>query len=616
MKKIILFSMLMYSIFTYAFQTVLTTSIYASEDAGTNTVHNVTNIPTTTKRVRFINRITTNPEIEIALTTAEYIFSAAMESENIDLVPIEAEVMFGDRLEFEELEVCKVLVLYTNSIPYHIYYHYINQYEYNDIPTLIPMTMYNQCIGSSNGLSMQIRLNPNISYHYNTTSVPLEKYDAITVLLRALAIGCGIQSTIDPESVQFGIIKDGITYINAFDSHIYNDQQQTYSDVVLGYLNAETFLNGRKIYAKGFEHPHRLHPVELFNDWETSSYGYNLTRRTLNTISPWNYTEEELNSNFYDILDVDLSHGIEQRTISTYTMALLRGLGWEKTVPVGNDILAEVTNSTLHCTSTILLPNQTYSVWLSRDLPLTNLVCKLYGPDSSYVIGSCNNQSFSYQSIPNNIQWKRNPITKHIIGHFQCKTGIVTENGFIEQEKNCLIEIPYKPNRPIVHRSESTANGVLNLNLKAFANGSNTYTVTYTGVTYGDSYSFTCTANDLDTIINNIPANQLYNLSIYGTNNEGNSDSYNFTFGSSARPILNLTVAVRGTTLTYNFNGIVDASEVVISSVRITNTQGIIVMTSDASIGEPIDISSLTRGNYTLTVVADGIEFSRLFIRR
>ena len=89
------------------------------------------------------------------------------------------------------------------------------------------MTMYNQCIGSSNGLSMQIRLNPNISYHYDTTSVPLEKYDAITVLLRALAIGCGIQSTIDPESVQFGIIKDGITYINAFDSHIYNDQQQT-----------------------------------------------------------------------------------------------------------------------------------------------------------------------------------------------------------------------------------------------------------------------------------------------------------------------------------------------------------------------------------------------------
>ena len=84
MKKIILFSMLMYSIFTYAFQTVLTTSIYASEDAGTNTVHNVTNIPTTTKRVRFINRVTTNPEIEIALTTAEYIFSAAMESENID----------------------------------------------------------------------------------------------------------------------------------------------------------------------------------------------------------------------------------------------------------------------------------------------------------------------------------------------------------------------------------------------------------------------------------------------------------------------------------------------------------------------------------------------------
>lgn len=57
------------------------------------------------------------------------------------------------------------------------------------------------------------------------------------------------------------------------------------------------------------------------------------------------------------------------------------------------------------------------------------------------------------------------------------------DNGYVEKEKVCAIEIPYRPNRLLVQRSESTTNGFKTLDLKAFANGSETYTITYTGVT-------------------------------------------------------------------------------------------------------------------------------------
>ena len=121
----------------------------------------------------------------------------------------------------------------------------------------------------------------------------------------------------------------------------------------------------------------------------------------------------------------------------------------------------------------------------------------------------------------------------------------------------------------------------------------------------------------LDTILSNIPANQLYNLSIYGTNNEGNSDTYNFTFGTTALPVLKLSVSVRGTNLIYNLYSTEATSQphIVINSVKITTTQGEVVMTSQAGMGEPIDISSLARGNYIFAVVANGTTYSKIFIK-
>ncbi len=620
MKNVFLFCAIVFCTYSYAFQTVLTSSIYASDEVDPIFTSTNTEIPTTHRRVRLINRINSNPEIAIALTASELIFSAAMSAERIDLVPIVAEVINGEASEFDIDEVCKVSVLYTDTIVGNSYYNNISEYGNNNHPTLIPKTMYNQCEGTSSNPTIQIKLNPAISYHYDISPVPNDKCDAITIFLRALAIGCGIHSTLEINStqVQFGIITDGVTYINAFDSKIFNDLGDTYSDVAYGYITATDFLENRKIYAKGYSSPGTQMDVPLFNDWENGIvYGGPLTYKTLNTVSPWDYTDEEVENGFCDLLDAYLGYGIEQRTVSNYTMALLRGLGWEKTIPVGFEDEYHINDATLCCSSTTLLPNQTYSVWLSERVDLNDLTCRIESVDSTYVIGSCTSNSFSYSTIPNNIQWKRNPVTKNIVGQLECKAGVLTDIEYVEKDKTCTIEIPFRPNRPLVQQSESTTNGVIALDLKAFANGSDTYTVTYTGVTNGDSHTTTITTYALDTILN-IPANQLYNLSIYGTNSEGNSDTYNFTFGYSAHPALNMTVAVTKTTLLYDLssNGTVDISNVVINSVQITNTQGEIMMSPQAMSGEYIDISSLARGTYILTVVADGTSYSRLFLKR
>lgn len=619
MKKLYLFLLLLCNSYAFAFQTTFTTSILANEATDYISCHNE-NIPTTTaRRVRFINRMDTCPTVAIAFSKAEDIFSDAMKAENMDLVPIEAEVWMGDANDFASEELCKVSVLYTDELTSNEYYPRLSQYYYSDIPILLPMTIYNQSKGYSSGPSMQIYLNPTLSYHFGTSALPQGKVDAITILLRALAIGCGIQSSFNPGTQQFGVNYNGQTYIHAFDSRIYNDLNVTYSDVINeDTMNAATFLTNRTIYADGVDE-FGIHPVQLYNDWEIGN-NVPMTINTMNTISFWNYTVEENEANFYDLLDAYWNEGIEQRQITPYTMALLRGLGWQKDIPVGlNENLVNLYNSTLYCSSTTLYPSQTYHVWLSANFPLSDIVCKLQSNDSAYLIATGNaNNDFSFTAIPNNIQWKRNQTTKNIIGQIQAWIGILFGGEYIEVEKIYDIEIPYKPNKPIIQKSEETANGYINLHLNAFADGSNTYTVSYTGVTYEDTHIFTVTADALDTILTNITGNQLYNLSIYGTNNVGNSDTCHFTFGFSAHPVLNMTISVWGSTLRYDLsnNGTIDISELNISSVTITNQYGIIVMTPTAGSGDPINISALSRGYYIITVVADGNVYSQMFMKR
>jgi len=621
MKKILFILIIVYCIPSFAIHTTITSSIYTTDD-GHGFVQNNLPIPTSIRRVRFINLLDSCPEAEIALTAAEYIFSDVMKNEGIDLVPLNATVIWGEASDFAIDELCQVSIVYTDTTKFNAYYYEFDQYSDMAMPILIPISMYYQCLGKSYGPCMHIKLNPNIPYHFNTSDTPLDKYDAVTILLRALAMGCGIQSTLNPVTMEFGLTQNGQTYISAFDSRIYNDLNATCFDVISGDISILTFLLNRSIYTEGINQTYPLLlPVKLYNDWENGLIGTNVTSYTANTISPDIYTEDELEDDFYDLLDPFLSTGIAQHTITKYTMAILRGMGWQKTIPVGlDDELNNLYSCTLTCSNTLLLPDNYYSIGLSHNIQLQNAVCKLQSMDSSYNVGTFNGYplSFSYHSVPSNIQWKRNPTTKNIIGQIQGNAILYLDGHTYESTKTYDIEIPYKPNKPLIQKSESTSNGYITLNLKAFANGSNNYTVTYTGVTYGDVHSFITTANSIDTILNNIPSNQLYNISIYGTNNEGNSDSYNFTFGFSAHPTLNMTVSVNGNILRYDLsnNGTIDISDVTISSVKITKPNGLIVSSPVAGSGDPINISMLERGFYILTVIADGNTYSRQFYKR
>lgn len=619
-KHVLLYFALIFCAYSYAFQTVLTSSIYVSEETLSYSTPDVTNVAITPRRARFINKITSTPEIQTALSLAENIFSEAMNSEFLEFAPIIAEVTYAGYSELEDDEVCRVEVLYTDTIIYHPFYYNIEQYHHAYYPILIPKAMHN--LGNSttsNSPILQIKLNPNFSYHFDDSPVPPDKCDAITIFLRALAIGCGIHSTFDPETLEFGVTHEGRSYLSAFDSKIYNENGATCEDIVYGNINITDFLAMKSIFAKGYQSVsgHDEIAIQLYNDWE---YDFNpntlISSKTFNTINSNTYTDEEYNNKFYDLLDAFLGEGVQQRTMSPYTMALLRSLGWKKTIPVGNE--EAIDNSTLCCSSSILRPNQTYSLWTTdNNMLVDNVVCQLDAVDTLYSIGTGYSSFFWYDSIPDNIQWKRNPITKNIVGQIQCKASKWINSTLVEYDKVCPIEVPYKPNRPLVQRSESTNNGFLTLNLKAFANGSETYTITYTGVTSEDTHTFTIAANALDTILTNITADQLYNMSIYGTNNEGNSETYTFTFGAS-RPQLNLAVILRTTTLRYSLssNDTTYIPEIIIELVQITNLQGDVVLTSQAEPGELIDISSLTRGTYILNVIANGKRYSRTFVRR
>lgn len=619
MKKICFIIFIMCGLPSFALKTTLTSSVYPSQSTG-NISQQFTALPTNARRVRIFNRIDSLPEFATAITAAEYIFSNAMQQENIDLVEIQAELLMGNYADFQDNAICRVNIDYTDSIIDNSHYHCFSAL-YSPIHLLYPKAMTNQTRGNSSDVDMHIILNPTLTYHCDTTflsSSDFDKYDLITVLLRALAIGCGIQSSLDPVTMQFGRTLNGNTYITPFDTKITNDNGDAFYDVTFGYVSAADFLVYNSIYAEGLDDSWSTIPIQLFNDWEFGLSGTNVSSNTLNSIDPFSY----INSGFVDLLDAELRSGTSIRSVTPLTMALLRKIGWEKTVPVGTDPLENLYNCSLSCNNAILSPNTNYIVSISsgNTVDLCNAVCKINSVDTSLTIGSVSTSNvFSYSSIPQNIQWQRNPISKNIVGQMQGTVGMLVDNNYITQQKTFDIEIPYIPNRPIIHKSETTNNNYIQLHLKAFANGSNTYSVTYTGVTYADTHSFTITANDMDTILSNIPANQLYNATIYGTNNVGNSSSYNFTFGFSAQPTLTMNVFVYpNATVVYDLsnNGLIDISDVVISSVAIYNTYGNLMFTTNKGSGESIDVSSLNTGRYVLTVVADGKTYSKTFVKR
>lgn len=624
MKKLCILLFMMYSTSLFALKTTLTSSIYANQASGAVTQQIVPPISFGPHKVRIINRIDSLPEYATALSQAEVIFSNAMLSEQIDLVEIKADLLMGSHSDFGDNAICKVCINYSDTIYDHCNYHNFCSL-YSPFPVIYPSAMTNQTRGNSTDVDMHIYLNPTLTYHSDVTQLDAndyDKYDLITILLRALAIGCGIQSSIDPVTMQLYYEDNDIKYITAFDTQIFNDDDHYYVEVGNGDIDVTTFLAWHSAYVNGYDNMGNPYLVELYNDWAWGSQS-DVSANTLNTVDPEIYTQQESANGFIDLLDAYLTSGVSIRYVTPYTMALLRRIGWEKTVPVGPNPYEALYSSTLSCSNIVLSPNTTYSVNFSagNEVDINDVVCKLKSTDSSYVVGSViNDQSFSYSSIPQNIQWQRNPITKNIVGQFQGTAGMFVNSEYITQPKTYDIEIPYIPNRPIIHKSENTSNNSIQLHLKAFANGSDTYTVSYVGVS-NSSYTntFTVSADALDTVITNIPANQLYNATIYGTNSIGNSSTYNFTFGFSAHPALTMNVFIYpNNTLVYDLssNGLIDISDVVISSVQVRNVYGNLMYSSTVGSGIPIDISGLSSGRYVLTVVADGNTYSKLFIRR
>ena len=608
------------SISSFAIKTTISSSIQVSQSNG-GSVSIMNTIPSCSRRVHIFNHCDSLPEISTALIAAEYIFSDVLLKEHIDLVDINASVDFGTNYDMEAYEVCKVFIDYTDTIRDNSCYHNFSTL-YSSLPVLYPKTMTNQTLGIPSGVSMHILLNPSLPYHCDTTEVPSDKYDLITILLRALSMGCGIQSSLDPNTMQFGKTENGVTYITVFDTQIYNDNDDTYADVVIGDVSAVDFLSEHSVFADGLTDADFPQPIQLFNDWILGTLNNTIvTDKTLNTIDYNTYTSDELDAGFYDLLDSDMIPGIAIRTITPYTLALLRKLGWMKTVPVGEyNPLVALYNTHLTCNGKVLQPDSVYIINMSpNNIDFTNVTCKINSVDSSYTIGNIlSNNLFYYNTIPQNIQWQRNPITKNIVGHIEADAIMHVSGQTISLPRTYEIEIPYKPNRPLVQRSEETVGIGLNLHLHAFSNGCNSYTVTYTCVNYPVTKTFTVYSNVLDTILTDSPAGLLYNLSVYGTNSQGNSDTYTFTFGFSAHPVLNMTVYSFGNILRYDLsnNGTIDISDVVINSVQITDAGGYVWLSPNAGSGEDINISSLPRGQYILTVIADGNTYSRIFNKR
>lgn len=609
----------------FAYRTTITSSVFA--DSTNNLVSDIPSriIRSGTPRVTFINNVSAQiPTLENALSKAACIFTDAMEAENIDLVPIQAEIVFGNSGDFLPYEVCKVEVVYTDTIGYDPYFYRVSRIQQGDYPLLFPLSLSNQSRKKSSGTAMTIKLRPNISLHCDTTPPPSTKYDAITLFLRALAIGCGIQSSLDHNNASFGIEYNNQTYMTVFDLQARNQNMKVVEDVIDGTISLTTFLANNKIYADadpGLGTPIQT-PIRLYNDWE-KGLGSDLSFKTMNSISDSSYTAEERANDFLDLMDYRFSKGTAIRDVTLYSWALLRQLGWEYTLPVGQaPPFNELYSCSLNCSDSILFPNINYSVGLSdnSNVNIESMACELMSMNNSYSIGTFNSTnnswSFSYNSnsLPNNIQWKRNPITKTIIGRIKADVWQF-DDGIMWSTKYCDIEIPYRPNKPIIKKSEHAHWGTLQVPLEAFANGSDTYTVTWTGLTDNDTHTFTVTADAIDTTLA-MPATQLYEFAIYGTNVIGNSDTFYFTVGTSVPHNLNLTITNDDKYLSYDLtdNGEIDPRSIYISSVKILNRFGLVCM-SPGTHTNPINISSLSRGGYVLTIVANGQTYSKLFVK-
>ena len=178
MKRVFMISvcLLIGYIVAIAYTTTITTPIYGTASGPPAINPPCCPLPTGTRRVHFINHTNNNiPELETALDVANCIFTDAMAQENIDMVPLEVEVLLED-LGIDSSIICKVEIIYSDTIDENSSYHNIEEYaNAGTLPVLVPMAMSNQSRRGNYGTAMRIKLRPNVSYHCDTTQAPVGK---------------------------------------------------------------------------------------------------------------------------------------------------------------------------------------------------------------------------------------------------------------------------------------------------------------------------------------------------------------------------------------------------------------------------------------------------------
>ena len=215
MKKVFVSILIVLSLcmeYSFAVETTFTTSIYGDSYGSSTSQQPIINHGISApRRIIIHNQIHSMPAVENAIYQAEAIFSKAMQQQLVDMVNMKVDLEWGDSTLYVSDELCKVDIVYTNSMGFNPSYPHIGETPLTSYPVLFPKALSNQSFNNGNGKIMTIRLNPNIQnqYHCDTTICPNDKYDMITVLLRALAMGCGMQSTLHKDNGIVGGISIG-----------------------------------------------------------------------------------------------------------------------------------------------------------------------------------------------------------------------------------------------------------------------------------------------------------------------------------------------------------------------------------------------------------------------
>lgn len=606
----------------WAFSTIIPTYIRVDTTISSQPSSFNGNIPSGPRRVHFVNHATELPKLELAMEEASKIFTASMLQNWFPMMDIYAEVSLDD-LGPDSSIVCEVDVVYSDTIDNLENYPRLSSLMYgSSYNVLVPMALSNQTRGLDQNISMFIKLRNNVTFHISTDSATNYSYDATTILLLALAKGCGIQSTFNRQTLDVGILDGSTRYINAYDAQIYNENNHTLSNIADGTISAFNFFNGKAIYALGYDEdllPKTIHLKNILENSPNTPSPFASIR--LDQIAMDVYTEDDIENELIDLLDPELTGRECIREVTPYTLDLLRGIGWMYDIPLGNNLFAPLHNSIIQCSSSVLLPNNTYTITTTGSgVSYSNMVCEIESFDSTYVIANINpyTKTFSYSSLPDDVQWKRNSITKNIIGRIKANAYMFIDGTYKSMQKSYEIEIPYRPNRPLVNRNETSDNNYIYLDLSAFANGSETYTITYVGLTDMISHSFNVTQYSIDTVLL-LPATQYYDITIYGSNTNGVSNSFSFTAGASIQPEYYLNLSVFGNSLYYtvtssnpNFPSSINVGAITISSLI-----GSPLIYTNASIGDEIDISSLPRRNYYLfSTTINGQVYSKRFYKR